>query len=612
VATPIRVLIIEDQQSDVELMLHALRHDDFDPEWLCVESESEFTKEVFAGWDVILADYTLPQFSALDALLYIRRNRLNVPFIVVTGTVNEEVAIACIKQGADDYLLKDRLARLGAAVQNALAANHVREEARRAEDALREQARLLDLALDAIIARDLVTGAIRFWNAGAEKAYGWNRKEVYGESIDVLLSTEFPRPFLDLEADLLETGQWEGELLRVARDGRRVAVWSRWALQRDGENRPVAVLMIDHDIGERKAAEETRLALAREQVARAVAEAERRRLADLFEQAPASILVTRGPEHTIDLASPRFLRAVGWRAEESPIGQTFSEAFPHFYDSGAGKTLESVYRDGQPALGTELPWPIRRAEGQSETAYFNAVWQPIRDHRSAVEGVLFLAVEVTELVEARKRIEELAAEEEAARVRLEAVLAQLPAGVLIVEARTERVIMANPQVEQIFRTPLSPGDSVLDFCSGRGLQSDGETLADDDWPLIRSIRYGEMVFGEEIDIVRGDGSRATIRMSSAPIKDREARPSAGVATIDDVTERKRSEDDVRFLSESSQTLSQSLDFEAHSGRRSTCRFRAWPRFAWPFSRGPTAPLAAPKLRSIAAQANPSGGTGRQG
>lgn len=560
-ATPIRVLIVEDQQSDVELILHALRHDGFEPEWKCVESESEFAREVLGTWDIILADYTLPQFSALDALLYLRRNRLNFPFIVVTGTVNEEVAIACIKEGADDYLLKDRLARLGAAVRHALEAKQVRDEARRAEDALREQARLLDLALDAIVVRDLATGAIRFWNAGAEKAYGWNREQVYGESIDVLLRTEFPRPVANLEADLLESGQWEGELVRVARDGRRVSVWSRWALQRDAQDHPVAVLMIDHDIGERLAAEETRLALAREQVARAVAESERRRLADLFDQAPASILATRGPEHNIDLVSPRFLRTVNWHGDESPVGLPFAEAFPWFFQSGAGEILDSVYKDGLPVAGTEMAWPVGRPDGEDETAYFNVVWQPIRDHVGKVEGVLFLAVEVSELVRARKRIEELAAEAEAARARLEGVLAQLPAGVMIADAQTEQLILANTQVERIFRRPLSPGDSVLGFYAGCELLADGLPVAAEEWPLIRSIRYGETVLGEETDIARRDGSRATIRMSSAPIRDRDARLIAGVVTIDDVTERKRSEGDVRFLSEASQVLSQSLDLE---------------------------------------------------
>ncbi|HEX5414733.1 MAG TPA: ATP-binding protein [Chloroflexota bacterium] len=270
--------------------------------------------------------------------------------------------------------------------------------------------------------------------------------------------------------------------------------------------------------------------------------------------------MTRGPDHVIDLASPRFLRAVGWDGRDSPLGQRVAEAFPVFSQGGASEILDRVYRDGQPIIGTEVSWPVRRDES-SETAYFNVVWQPVRDHHGTLEGVLFLGVEVSELVRTRQRIEELAADEEAARARLEAVLAQLPAGVMIVEAHTERFILANSQVEQIFRRSLVSGGSVTLFFECCGFQPDGQALATEDWPLIRSIRFGETVFGEEIDIVRGDGSLATIRISSAPITDREGRPIGGVATIDDVSDRKRSEDAIRFLAESSQVLSQSLDLD---------------------------------------------------
>jgi CheY-like chemotaxis protein len=79
---------------------------------------------------VILADYTLPQFSVLEALAIVREQGFDIPFIIVTGTIGEELAAACIKQGADDYLLKDRLARLGAAVRQALEAKQARTERR--------------------------------------------------------------------------------------------------------------------------------------------------------------------------------------------------------------------------------------------------------------------------------------------------------------------------------------------------------------------------------------------------------------------------------------------------------------------------------------------------
>jgi DNA-binding NtrC family response regulator len=86
--------------------------------------------------DIILADYSLPQFDALRALHLLQERDLDIPFIVVTGSVSEEAAVECMRQGATDYLLKDRLGRLGPAVERALQQKHLRDEKRQAEDAL--------------------------------------------------------------------------------------------------------------------------------------------------------------------------------------------------------------------------------------------------------------------------------------------------------------------------------------------------------------------------------------------------------------------------------------------------------------------------------------------
>src|SRR5262245_10812494 len=136
--TALRVLLLEDQPADAELLLHELRRADFDPLAERVETEAEYVAGLDGAPDVILADYTLPQFNALDALHHLQERGLDIPFIVVTGAVSEEAAVECIKEGAADYLLKDRLSRLGQAVERALAQRRMREEKRQAEVALRQ------------------------------------------------------------------------------------------------------------------------------------------------------------------------------------------------------------------------------------------------------------------------------------------------------------------------------------------------------------------------------------------------------------------------------------------------------------------------------------------
>jgi PAS domain S-box-containing protein len=125
---------------------------------------------------------------------------------------------------------------------------------KRAEEALRRQAELLDLAHDGILVRDL-ENRIVFWNRGAEETYGWGREEALGKDCHLLLKTEFPRPLQEIEEELVATGRWEGELVHHTKDGRPLVVASRWALTRGEPEHPARILQICTDITARKQAE---------------------------------------------------------------------------------------------------------------------------------------------------------------------------------------------------------------------------------------------------------------------------------------------------------------------------------------------------------------------
>ena len=131
----IRVLILEDRQQDAELMVRELQRNQIEPEWQRVETEADFTAQLnSAPPDVILSDYCMPQLEAFRALELLRQIDRNIPFIVVSGAIGEDVAVKLMRSGATDYLLKDRLARLGPAVRNALQEKALRAEARKAEE----------------------------------------------------------------------------------------------------------------------------------------------------------------------------------------------------------------------------------------------------------------------------------------------------------------------------------------------------------------------------------------------------------------------------------------------------------------------------------------------
>ena len=125
-----------------------------------------------------------------------------------------------------------------------------------AQASAREKASLLDLTHDTIFVRDM-DNVITYWNRGAEELYGWRRDEAIGKVSHRLMQTSFPFPLEQINAELLRTGRWEGELIHTKRDGTRVAVASRWSLERDDRGQPAMILETNNDITERKRAEET-------------------------------------------------------------------------------------------------------------------------------------------------------------------------------------------------------------------------------------------------------------------------------------------------------------------------------------------------------------------
>jgi len=148
-------------------------------------------------------------------------------------------------------------AETGIRLMNATLEGRVAERTRALEQQTRELAQhaaLLDLAHDAIIVRNM-ENRIVFWNRGAELMYGWPMEQAVGKIIFELLKAEFTEPVENIEAQLLRQGHWDGEAIHETRDGSRINVGTRWALQRDANGAPFRILTINHDITERKRAE---------------------------------------------------------------------------------------------------------------------------------------------------------------------------------------------------------------------------------------------------------------------------------------------------------------------------------------------------------------------
>ncbi len=250
-AQKLRILHLEDNFGDAELIDSAITAEWPQCEIFQVKNGDAFRSALETkGFDLVLSDFSLPQYNGLAALRFVLEHHSEVPFILISGTLGEEQAVESLKQGATDYVLKQRLTRLVPAIRRALSEAEERQQRVRAEQQVRRQAAYLDEARAAIHVRDS-QGIIRYWNKGAERIYGWTESEAMGRAADELLSN-MDHPALVAPGQVAAQGEWTGELNRVTKANTSVIVESRWTLLSENETGLHSTLVIDTDITERK------------------------------------------------------------------------------------------------------------------------------------------------------------------------------------------------------------------------------------------------------------------------------------------------------------------------------------------------------------------------
>jgi len=183
---PLKVLVLEDRPIDAELVLYEMKRSGYSCVSKRVDTKEDYLKGIEDVPDIILADYSLPQFTAMQALHLLQERGLDIPFVVVTGTISEEAAVETMIHGAADYLLKDRLSRLGQAVQRALQQKALRDEKRQADHALRlsedKFSKAFRISPDAISISRLSDGLAIEINDGFADLTGFRPEDVIGKN----------------------------------------------------------------------------------------------------------------------------------------------------------------------------------------------------------------------------------------------------------------------------------------------------------------------------------------------------------------------------------------------------------------------------------------------
>lgn len=186
----VRTLIVEDSEFDARVLVSELRAGGYQPSWKRVASPESLSAALVAQpWDLILCDHNMPGFSAPEALQLVQRSGLDIPFLIVSAGIGEDEAVKAMKDGAHDFLIKGKLARLVPAVERELREAEVREARRKAEDSLRQSElrhRLVwENSTDAIVLFD-GEGIIRFANPAVVPTFGWEPHALLGQWVTVL------------------------------------------------------------------------------------------------------------------------------------------------------------------------------------------------------------------------------------------------------------------------------------------------------------------------------------------------------------------------------------------------------------------------------------------
>jgi diguanylate cyclase (GGDEF)-like protein/PAS domain S-box-containing protein len=257
-STPLHLLLVEDNDDDAQLLLVKLRRAGYEPVYTRVDSEVGMREALQErDWQIVISDYAMPGFTGLKALGILREHDNNTPFILVSGTVGEEIAVEAMRTGANDYIMKDNLARLVPAIERELRETRERSDRHRAEEALYQERERALITLhsigDGVITTD-AEGRVDYMNPVAENVTGWSYGEAQGYPLTEVLPliNEATRQPMKSPADIsLNSGRVVNiteQSILINRNGQEFHIEDSAAPIFDRDNSIIGAVLVFHDI----------------------------------------------------------------------------------------------------------------------------------------------------------------------------------------------------------------------------------------------------------------------------------------------------------------------------------------------------------------------------
>jgi len=217
---PLRVLIIEDSEDDTLLLLRELRKGGYGPVYERVETPEAMSSALEnQQWDIVISDYVLPKFSGLAALEVLRKSGQDLPFIILSGHIGEDIAVGAMKAGAHDYIIKGNLKRLIPAIERELREAEVRRDHKRSEEERIRLVAAVECAPDAVAITD-TDWLVRYVNPAFKHVTGYSKEEIIGHRLRILRrDKQDEKSYNEIQNILTQGKNWSGRLTNRKKDG---------------------------------------------------------------------------------------------------------------------------------------------------------------------------------------------------------------------------------------------------------------------------------------------------------------------------------------------------------------------------------------------------------